>query len=83
MKMLASVMGHRARHLRGVLVRAVLRRRPALVIGAALLAPALTLMVGEFPWESSVSDGLALVFGATGAAFVIGALGGRRPDWIE
>lgn len=83
MKMVASVMAHRARHLRGLLVRAVLRRWPALLVGASLLAPALTLMVGEYPWESSISDGLALLLGATGAAFVIAALGGRRPDWIE
>ncbi|MBI3264767.1 MAG: hypothetical protein HYZ58_16705 [Acidobacteria bacterium] len=76
-------MAHRVRHLRGLLVRAVLRRRPALAIGAALLAPALAVMVGEFRWESSLTDGLALVLGATGAAFVLAALGGRRPDWIE
>ncbi|MBI4476737.1 MAG: hypothetical protein HY654_06160 [Acidobacteria bacterium] len=73
----------RGRRLRGVLVRAVLRRWPALVIGVVCLVPSIAVMVGDFAWESSATDGLALVVGASGAAFLIAALGGRRPDWME
>lgn len=60
-----------------------MRRPVALGVGAVLLAPALLLMIGDYAWESWVSDGLALVLGGTGAALVLVGIGGRRPDWID
>ena len=30
-----------------------------------------------------MTDGLGLVVGATGVAFLLTGIGGRRPDWIE
>jgi hypothetical protein len=30
-----------------------------------------------------VTDGFGLVIGATGVAFLLAGIGGRRPDWIE
>jgi hypothetical protein len=71
------------KRLRGLLLRLVLKRAVAITAGLALLAPAVWLFVRDFRWESSVTDGLGLVLGATGAAFVLAGIGGRRPDWFE
>ena len=71
------------RRARGVLLRLVLARGMAVVCGTTLLAPAAWLFVGDYVWESWLSDGLGLVFGATGTALVLVGLGGRRPDWID
>ena len=71
------------RRTRGALLRVTLRRTPALVAGVVLLAPATVIAVGDFAWESWVSDGLGLIAGATGAALVLTGLAGRRPDWID
>lgn len=60
-----------------------LRRWPAILTGLALLAPASIGMLSDFAWESGLTDGLLLVVGATGAAFLLAGLGGRRPDWID
>ena len=71
------------RRMRGVLLRVALRRTPALVVGFLLLAPALVVAVGDYGWETWLTDGLGLVGGATGAALVVTGLTGRRPDWID
>jgi len=71
------------RRLRGRLIRLVLNRTLSAVIGVLLLIPAVWLFVGNYSWETPVTDGLQLVLGATGAALVLAAIGGRRPDWID
>ena len=71
------------RRARGALLRLVLARRGALVSGTLLVGTALWLPAVDFPWETWLSDGFSLLLGATGAALLIAALGGRRPDWIN
>ncbi len=71
------------RRARGAVLRLAFDRRVAAGTGVALVAPAVWLRLTEHPWEGWLSDGLALLCGATGAAFVAFAAGGRRPDWID
>lgn len=71
------------RRLRGLLLRLAFSRPAALTAGLACAGGAGWLAVLDAPWENWVSDGLGLVAGATGAALVLAALGGRRPDWVE
>jgi hypothetical protein len=71
------------KRLRGVLLRTAYARRMAVAIGALLLALAAWTWLADFSWESAATDGLALVFSATGVAFVVAGLQGRRPDWTE
>lgn len=71
------------KRLRGSLLRLVLKRPAAITIGVVLMAPSLWLLLQELPWETAATDGLGLVLGATGAAFLLTGIGGRRPDWIE
>ena len=66
-----------------MLLRLALRRGPALVVGLLLLTPATVVTVGDYGWETWLTDGLALVGGATGAALVVTGLTGRRADWID
>ena len=68
---------------RGALLRFLLKRPAAIGLGAFLLAPSAWLFVQDLPWESPVTDGLGLIVGATGVAFLLAGIGGRRPDWIE
>ena len=51
--------------------------------GVLLLAVFGVLRLLDFSWESWVSDGVALVLGASGAALLLAAVTGRRPDWID
>jgi len=71
------------RRLRGALLRLAFNRPAALVAGMACAGGAVWLATIDAPWESWVSDGLGLIAGATGAALILVALGGRRPDWEE
>ena len=71
------------KRLRGSLLRFLLNRPAAITLGLILTAPAVWLLVQDLPWESPVTDGLGLVVGATGVAFLVAGIGGRRPDWIE
>jgi hypothetical protein len=73
----------RGRRLRGVLLRLVLNRRVAIAIGVALAAPGIVLLARDYRWESGLTDGLALVTVATGAAIAWTGVTGRRGDWIE
>ncbi len=70
------------RRTRGVVLRAALRRRTALMLGILLAAPAAWL---EFFSRLDVwwVDGLSLVLGATGCALIWAGLTGARPDWID
>ena len=71
------------KRLRGSLLRFLLKRPAAISLGLVLTIPAAWLLVQDLPWESPVTDGIGLVLGATGAAFLLAGLGGRRPDWID
>jgi hypothetical protein len=73
----------RTRRARGALLRVALRRTSALVAGLVLLLPAVVVALGDYRWESWVSDGLGLIAGGTGAALLFTGLAGRRPDWID
>jgi hypothetical protein len=71
------------RRARGRLLRLTQDRRLAIAAGLLLAAPAAWLTATEQAWENALSDGLALVMGATGIAFLAMGLGGRRPDWQD
>ena len=71
------------KRVRGFLLRLVLKRRAAIVLGLLLIAPSVWLRAEDFSWESALTDGLGLVVGATGVALLFAGIGGRRPDWIE
>ena len=71
------------RRARGTLLRLSQARVAAGGVGTVLVAVAAGLIMFDFSWESWVSDGLGLVLGGTGAALLMTAMSGRRPDWIE
>jgi hypothetical protein len=71
------------KRLRGSLLRFVLKRPAAIALGLVLMAPAAWLLLQDLPWESPATDGMGLILGATGAAFLLAGLGGRKPDWID
>ncbi len=73
----------RTRRLRGGVLRLARSRKAAFAAGSILLVPAIALMAADHPWESWLTDGLGLAGLATGAALILTALGGRRPDWID
>ena len=64
-------------------MRLILNRPVAIVVGAALVLPAVVLLVKDYAWESGVTDGVALVLIATGAAILWSGVSGRQPDWID
>jgi hypothetical protein len=70
------------RRARGILLRLVRRRAAAAVAGVVLVAPAAWLEFGS-RYDAWWVDGLALVLGATGVAFIWAAISGPRADWIE
>jgi hypothetical protein len=69
------------RRVRGLLLRVVLDRRAAVALGCAIAAPGVLLAWRDYAWETGVTDGLALLAIATGAALAYAGLSGRRPDW--
>ena len=71
------------KRLRGSVLRFVLKRPAAIALGLILIAPAAWLLVQDLPWESPATDGMGLILGATGIAFLLAGIGGRRPDWID
>jgi hypothetical protein len=71
------------KRLRGFVLRLVLKRPAAITIGVVLIAPSVWLLIEDLPWETPATDGLGLVMGATGVAFLLTGIGGRRPDWID
>lgn len=76
-------MSRPARRVRGVILRAVLNGKVAVLLGSACLAPAVWLQLTDHRWEAWWTDGLALVCGATGLALILAGFGGRRVDWID
>ena len=70
------------RRARGAVLRLVRRRRLAMMLGLALVAPAAVVEFGTFnqPWWA---EGLALIVGATGLALFWTGLTGGSPDWVE
>ena len=71
------------KRLRGWFLRLALNRPLSVVLGLLLLTPAVWLFVGDYRWETPITDGLQLILGATGAALLFAGIGGRRPDWID
>jgi hypothetical protein len=71
------------KRVRGFVLRLVLKRPAAITIGVVLMTPSLWLLMQDLPWETPATDGLGLVTGATGVAFLLTGIGGRRPDWID
>jgi len=76
-------MARAGKRVRGWLLRLVLNRPFAIVLGLWLAAPVVWLMLHDYPWENGATDGLSLVVGATGIALFLAGVGGRRPDWLE
>jgi len=72
----------RARRLRGLVLRLVLNRPLAIGAGLATAAPGVLLMVGDYAWESGVTDGLGLLAVATGVAIAWAGVTGRKGDWV-
>lgn len=73
----------RLKRVRGAVLRVVLKRPAAVAIGLMLTTPSVWLLAQDLPWETPATDGLGLIAGATGVAFLLAGIGGRRPDWIE
>ena len=73
----------RPRRLRGLLLRLVLNRRAAIAVGAAIAAPGVWLLAGDYAWESGATEGLALIAVATGVAVAWAGITGRKADWID
>ena len=71
------------RRTRGALLRLAQARLVAGLVGTLLVSVSAGLLLLEFSWESWLSDGFGLVVGGTGAALVMTAISGRRPDWID
>lgn len=71
------------RRARGLVLRLAFARRGAALAGGMLIAACAVLRFADFAWESALSDGVGLLLGATGAALLLAAAGGRRPDWVE
>jgi hypothetical protein len=70
------------RRARGILLRFVRRRVPAMTLGVALVAPAAWIELAS-PYDAWWADGLALVLGATGIALMWTAVTGPRADWMD
>ena len=71
------------KRVRGSVLRFVLKRPAAIALGLLLAAPSAWLLAADLPWESPATDGAGLIAGATGIAFLLAGIGGRRPDWID
>ncbi len=71
------------RRVRGAILRLAHAPISAAIAGSSFVSASAGLLLIEFTWESWVSDGVGLVLGGTGAALVLIAITGRRPDWTE
>jgi hypothetical protein len=71
------------KRVRGALLRTVYARLEPLSVGEEHVSAALWLRFGDVGSETVLADGLALVAGATGVAFIVAGLQGRRGDWAE
>src|SRR5207244_11066310 len=70
------------RRVRGLLLRTARRRRTAIALGVALVAPAAWLELAA-RYDAWWLDGLALVLAATGIALVWTGVTGMRADWLD
>ena len=66
-----------------MLLRLAFRRQLAFVAGVGCVGIAVWLAIGDYAWESALSDGFGMIIGATGVALLLVAIGGRQPDWEE
>lgn len=73
----------RGRRFRGIVLRLVLNRPLAIVVGSAIASPAVMVLVNDYDWETGVTDGLVLLAAATGLAILWAGISGRTPDWID
>lgn len=71
------------RRLRGAVLRLAFRRQSAFFVGAVCFGAAVWFAVGDYGWESRLSDGLVMIVGATGVALLLMGLSGRQSDWDE
>ena len=71
------------KRLRGSVLRFALKRPAAIALGLLLVTPSVWMLTQDLPWESPSTDGIGLILGATGVAFLVTGIGGRRPDWID
>ena len=71
------------KRLRGSVLRFALKRPAAIALGLTLVTPSVWMLTQDLPWESPSTDGIGLILGATGVAFLVTGIGGRRPDWID
>ena len=71
------------RRLRGHLLRLVRHRPLAIVAGALVALPGVLLLANDYRWETGVTDGLALIALATGAALMWSGVTGHQPDWYD
>jgi len=71
------------RRFRGRILRLARSRPAALVAGFLCVIPTVLVSQAEYIWENWITDGLSLVGLGTGAALILTAFVGRRPDWIE
>jgi hypothetical protein len=60
-----------------------MNRPLAILVGAAVMAPGLWLLLADLAWESGLTDGAALLAAATGAALLWTGVSGRQADWID
>ncbi|PWT80744.1 MAG: hypothetical protein C5B57_11755 [Blastocatellia bacterium] len=70
------------RRARGVILRLARRRVLAITVGTVLLVPAIWLK-GSGAYPAWWADGVSLVLGATGVAFLWTGLVGVRPDYVD
>ena len=71
------------RRVRGGILRLARSRPAALVAGLLCVIPVVVVSRADYVWESWITDGLSLVGLGTGAALIVTAFAGRRPDWVE
>ena len=69
--------------MRGAILRGARSRAVSLAVGIVLAAPGAVLTFGDFPRLPPFATGLGLILLATGVAFILIGLLGRRPDWTE
>jgi hypothetical protein len=72
----------RLRRGRGLILRLVRRRVPAVLVGSVLVVTAAWIELG-MAVDAWWLEGFALVAGATGAAILWTGLTGARPDWKD
>jgi hypothetical protein len=70
------------RRSRGALLRLVRRRRLAMILGLAMIAPSACVQLSD-RFDTWWLEGLSLVVGATGIALFWTGLTGVSPDWVE